>query len=72
MFRYLIPVVLAAGIVAASAAMKDPCSQEKTIRIYDAVTGKVEKLPVVCKTDDEWKALLTPEQYSITLSLIHI
>ena len=46
--------------------MKDPCSQEKTVRIYDAATGKVEKLPVVCKTDDEWKALLTPQQYSIT------
>ena len=45
--------------------MQEPCS-EKTISIYDASTGQVEKVQTICRTDAEWKKLLTPEQYRIT------
>lgn len=36
------------------------------IEIYDASTGKTEKVERVEKTDAEWKKLLTPEQFTVT------
>lgn len=36
-----------------------------TIEIYNARTKKIENVSPVIKTDAEWKALLTSEQYSI-------
>lgn len=40
--------------------------QDDNVRIYDPVSGKVESLRKVQKTDAGWKAQLTPEQYNIT------
>jgi peptide methionine sulfoxide reductase msrA/msrB len=45
--------------------MQEPCS-EKTVSIFSASTGQVETVQTVCRTDSEWKKLLTPEQYRIT------
>ena len=36
------------------------------VSIYNARIGKVELLPRVVKTRDEWKKILTPEQYRVT------
>ena len=36
-----------------------------TIPLYNARTGKIESLPPVIKTDAEWQALLTLEQYDV-------
>lgn len=36
------------------------------VPIFDALTGRVETVDAVRKTDAEWKRLLTPEQYEIT------
>ena len=38
---------------------------KETISIYVARTGKVEEVHPVVKTDTEWRALLTPEQYEV-------
>ena len=35
------------------------------IEIYNAKTGKVEKVDPVAKSDAEWKKILTPDQYEI-------
>jgi peptide-methionine (R)-S-oxide reductase len=40
--------------------------EDGKIMIYDARTGKLEEVARVVKTDDEWKRLLTPEQFHIT------
>lgn len=36
------------------------------VRIFNSATGQVETVPRVIKTDEEWKNILTPEQYQIT------
>jgi peptide-methionine (R)-S-oxide reductase len=38
-----------------------------TISIYNARTGNVEKVMPVVKTDAEWRAILTPEQYEVAI-----
>ena len=58
-------VIIVLLIVNREAKVEQPCSEE-IIPIFSAATGEVEKLPRVCKTDEEWKKLLTPEQYRIT------
>ena len=35
------------------------------IEIYNAETGKVEKVEPIVKSDSEWKKILTPEQYEV-------
>jgi peptide methionine sulfoxide reductase msrA/msrB len=41
-------------------------SKAKMIRIFNAETGQVEDVERIHRTDEEWKKLLTPEQYSVT------
>lgn len=38
---------------------------KEMISIYNARTGNVEELNTVVRTDAEWRALLTPEQYDV-------
>jgi len=45
--------------------MKDANKPEK-IKIFDAATGKIELVDKVYKTDEEWKKILTPEQFQVT------
>jgi len=65
MLKY--PVLALAAIVVwiAMSDAKEPGKSRETVRIYDAATGQVETVSRIVKTDDEWKALLTPEQYQI-------
>lgn len=46
--------------------MKQECNPNEDITIYNAHAGRTETVKKVCKTDEEWKELLTPEQYRIT------
>ena len=36
-----------------------------TIPIFNSATGAIENLPPVVKTDEEWRAVLTPEQFEV-------
>jgi len=45
--------------------MDAPGKAGTLIPIYNARTGKAEDLSPVIKTDAEWKAQLTPEQFSV-------
>ena len=51
-----------------SADMKSDNREQKEgkIPIYNARTGEVEELERVVNSDEEWKRLLTPEQYRVT------
>jgi peptide-methionine (R)-S-oxide reductase len=45
--------------------MRPDCGKEKTVQIFNARTGVIENLLTVSRSDDEWRALLTPEQYDV-------
>jgi peptide-methionine (R)-S-oxide reductase len=36
-----------------------------TVKVLNAVTGEVEEVERVVKSDDEWRRQLTPEQFSV-------
>jgi peptide-methionine (R)-S-oxide reductase len=40
--------------------------KNEKIEIYDAITGKTQKVDPVVKTQAEWKKILTPEEYHVT------
>ena len=43
-----------------------PAAEEgDTIRIFNARTGRTEEVLPVIKTDEEWRTLLTPEQFEV-------
>lgn len=35
------------------------------ILVFNARTGRTEEVPPVSRTDEEWRAILTPEQYDV-------
>lgn len=37
----------------------------KTIRIFNARTGLIDDVLPVVRSDEEWRSLLTPEQYEV-------
>lgn len=44
----------------------EPKENGKTVSIFNASTGTVEQVSKIERTDEEWRRLLTPEQYRIT------
>ena len=66
MVKYLIVVLAATAVVTTGVKMKKPGSKEQNVRIYNAATGQIESVKRISKTDGEWKALLTQEQYRVT------
>jgi len=64
--KYAIPLLLASAALISGAAMTQKAGHENSIDIYVASTGRVEKLERIQKTDEQWRELLTPEQYRVT------
>jgi peptide-methionine (R)-S-oxide reductase len=42
-----------------------PGDTGKVIHLYNARTGKLEEVHKIVRTDDEWRSLLSPEQYNV-------
>ena len=62
----LILLILASSFFLTDWVMKNVTPEESTgkIPIFNALTGAVEEVDKVNKTDEEWKQILTPEEYS--------
>jgi len=45
--------------------MHSPVEKEGTIPIFNVWTSVVEYLPPVIRSDDEWRKLLSPEQFEV-------
>ena len=41
-------------------------SRSHKIKIFNAVTGSLEEVDRIQKTDEEWRKILTPEQFEVT------
>ena len=61
----IVLVIIVIAFATREAKVEQPC-KEDIIPIYNASTGEVENLPRVCKSEADWKKILTPEQYRIT------
>jgi len=46
--------------------MKDSCDGRQKIKIFSVTLNAGEEVFRVCKSDREWKKILTPEQYRVT------
>lgn len=65
----IIGIALTAGLIACSAGgkgVKAVTNAGDKIQIYDAATGKTQTVERIHKTDEEWKKILTPEQFKVT------
>ena len=62
----LIPAIAAGAFLLTGAKMEEPCNKNEKISIYNAGTGRVEQVNRICRTDAEWKKLLTAGQYDVT------
>ena len=50
----------------ARAQMQTNTSQSSRIKIFNAGKGSYEEVEKVIKTDEEWKKILTPEEFKVT------
>lgn len=46
-------------------SMREPVKSTK-IKIFSSLTGKIEEVEKIHKANEEWKKILTPEQYRVT------
>ena len=61
----LIAALLLAGSAAACTKQENPASEEGPVRVYSVVQGKYVMTEKVSKTEQEWKEILTPEQFRV-------
>jgi peptide-methionine (R)-S-oxide reductase len=65
MIMVMIRRILIAVCLAVMGAASTMSYSEQLLKIYNAATQKYEQLAEVVKSDDEWKKILSPEQFNI-------
>ncbi|MBN1445852.1 MAG: bifunctional methionine sulfoxide reductase B/A protein [Candidatus Omnitrophica bacterium] len=61
--RYYFKAIIAVSVI----LLMGGCMKEnKNISIFNAEEGRVDEVDKVYRTEEEWRRILTPEQYSVT------
>ncbi len=60
--RYYLKVILGVSVIL---LMGGCMKKNEKISVFNALTGVVEEVVKIYKTDAEWRRILTPEQYSV-------
>ncbi len=63
MLKYMMVVMVGLALISLT---KESAMAEETIKIYDVAKQGFIDVPKVNKTEDEWKKILTPEQFQVT------
>src|SRR5262245_41700407 len=66
-FRWLPVIIILIGLSVQYVQGEEPAmpNTAETIRIFDATTGDFKTVEKVVKSNDQWKKILTKEQYNV-------
>jgi peptide methionine sulfoxide reductase msrA/msrB len=64
--KRILPAAIGCALLMAAGPVMNASASPEKVNIYNAVKNEVEEVEKVKRSDQEWKKLLTPEQFKVT------